>query len=545
MSTNLIFAENPRETSLEEGTLKRTSDPKIVENYLKDEAVIILGKADEVVFPRSERQIAEILREANSKKVHVTISGAGTGITGSRVPLDGIVLSTEMLTQIHSEQFRARSGELIEHSELGKKYSIFIGKDEQKNEFYAIAPPGISIETFKKIVESKGLYYPPDPTETTALLGGTVATNASGPRTFNYGPTREYVRRLRVVLPNGDVLNIRRGKVFAKENKFTVVLTDGKRVELELPTYNMPRVEKNAAGYYVKPEMDLIDLFIGSEGTLGVISEIEVKLVEKPKTILPVFAHFSEEKDSIEFAKRLRALKRAGTFSVLSIEFFDKYSTEFIRKKYPPPKIPKNSNAIIYFELEAQNEDELQKALEETVNLLEKCNVSETMASVLPEREAKEMRHALPEGINNFVRFHGTRKVATDIAVPEENFDEMMATYHQVGDETGIPYVIFGHIGNNHLHFNFLPTTHEEMEKAIRACTLLLKKAVQLGGTVSGEHGVGKKHYIQDDEERPYLELMYGRKGLMEIAKIKHALDPNHILNIGNVVSADYLEQFS
>jgi D-lactate dehydrogenase (cytochrome) len=309
----------------------------------------------------------------------------------------------------------------------------------------------------------------------------------------------------------------------------------------------MPKVEKDAAGYYVKPEMDLIDLFIGSEGTLGVISEIEVKLVEKPKTILPVFAHFSEEKDSIEFVKRLRALKRAGTLSVLSIEFFDKYSTEFIRKKYPPPKIPENSNGIIYFELEAPNEDELQKALEETVNLLEKCNVLETMASVLPDwtREAKEMRHALPEGINSFVRSHGTQKVATDIAVPEENFDAMMATYHQVGSETGISYVIFGHIGNNHLHFNFLPTNQEELKRAVRACALLLKKAVQLGGTVSGEHGVGKKCYVEDDEERPYLELMYGRKGLMEIAKIKHALDPNHILNIGNVVSADYLEQFS
>jgi D-lactate dehydrogenase (cytochrome) len=547
MPTNLIYAELPQET-LHEEALKRISDPKIIENYISDESVIIIGKADEVVFPKDEKQIAEILKEANRRKIRVTISGAGTGITGSRVPLGGIVLSTEMLTEVYPRQLLG--GELVEYSESGKKYSIFIGRDEKTGEFYAIAPPGIPVEVFKKMVESKGLYYPPDSTETTAFLGGNVATNASGARTFHYGSTREYVRRLRVVLPNGDVLNIRRGEVFADENKFTIVLTNGECINLELPTYNMPKVEKNSAGYYIKPKMDLIDLFIGSEGTLGVISEIEVRLIEKPKTILPIFAHFLKEEDAIRFAKVLKAHKQVlSTYSVnvLSIEFFDKNSVEFISKKYPPPKIPAKSNGIIYFELEVRDEDRVQEALEKITSLLEKCNVLETMATFFPEwaREAKEIRHALPEGVNNFVRSHGTRKVATDIVVPEENFDEMMAMYHQVGDETGIPYVIFGHIGNNHLHFNFLPRTREELEKAIRACTLLLKKAVQLGGTVSGEHGVGKKRYVEDNEERPLLELMYGQKGLMEIAKLKHALDSDHILNIGNIVPEEYLRQIS
>ncbi|MCR6692750.1 MAG: FAD-binding oxidoreductase [archaeon YNP-LCB-003-016] len=548
MPGNLIYAEFPREPLCGEEALKRISDPKVIENYVRDESVIIIGKADEVVFPRDEKQIAEVLKEANRRGVRVTISGAGTGITGSRVPLGGIVLSTEMLTEVYPKQLAC--GELVEYSESGKRYSIFIGKDEDTGEFYAIAPPGIPVEIFKRMVESKGLFYPPDSTETTAFLGGNVATNASGARTFHYGSTREYVRRLRVVLPNGDVLNIRRGEVFADGNKFTIVLTSGEQINLELPTYNMPKVEKNAAGYYVKPNMDLIDLFIGSEGTLGVISEVEVRLIEKPKAILPVFAHFSREDDAIKFAKVLKAHRQfLSKYSVnlLSIEFFDKNSVEFIRKKYPPPKIPANSNGIIFFELEIRDENKAREALEGIVSLLEECKVLETMTSFSPDwaREAKEIRHALPEGVNNFVRAHGTRKVATDIVVPEENFDEMMATYRQVGDGTGIPYVNFGHIGNNHLHFNFLPRTREELEKAVKACTLLLKKAVQLGGTVSGEHGVGKKSYVEDDEERPLLELMYGRKGLMEIAKIKHALDPNHILNIGNIVPEEYLKQVS
>jgi len=542
--TSIIIAEKPRESPVDNSSLERIRDPEIIENYLTDESRIIWGKAEEVVYPKSEAQVAKILREANKRKIHVTISGAGTGITGSRVPPDGIVLSTEKLTQINVENLP--SGELIEHSELGKKYFIFIGKDRKANEFYAIAPPGIPIETFKKIVENKGLYYPPDPTETTAFLGGTVATNASGARTFRYGPTRNYVRRIRIVLPNGDVLNIKRGRFFAENNKFTIILTNRSRVNIKLPTYTMPKVEKNAAGYYVKSGMDLIDLFIGSEGTLGMISEIEVRLTKKPGAIIPIFAHFPEEKEAIKFVKKLKNASIFGKLSILSIEFFDKYSTDFIRQKYPPPKIPEKSNGIIFFEQEAQNEDELFNTLEETMKLLEKSNVLETAVFIRPtwQKEAKEIRHALPEGINNFVHSHGTHKVATDIAVPEENLDEMIQYYHKVGNETAIPYVIFGHIGNSHLHFNFLPTNQKELENAVKACTMLLKKAVQLGGTVSGEHGVGKKHFIENGNKKPYLELMYGKRGLMEIARLKHALDPNHILNIGNIVPKQYLQRF-
>lgn len=504
---------------------------------------MIVGKAEELVFPRSEMQVAEILKQANNRKIHVTVSGAGTGITGSRVPPDGLILSAEKMILLDSEQ--SFPGELIEHSEMGRKFSIFVGKDEETGDYYAIAPVGITIETFKKIVAARGLYYPPDPTEMTALLGGTVATNASGARTFRYGPTRDYVRRIRVVLPNGDVLNIKRGKVFAEENRLTVVLTNDERLELELPTYEMPKVEKNAAGYYVKPNMDLIDLFIGSEGTLGVISEVEVRLVEKPQTILPIFAHFSEERSAIDFSKKLRALAIIGDLRIFSIEFFCKNSTQFVRNKYPPPKIPDGSNGIIFFEQEVPGEEDLPHTFEQTMSLLEQFNVLETMASFEPdwEKEAKEIRHALPEGINSFVRLHGTHKVATDIIVKEEDFVDMMKFYHEVGDRTRIPYVIFGHIGNNHVHFNFLPTNREELERAVKACTIFLKKAVELGGSISGEHGVGKKRYVEDSKEGPYLELMYGQKGLMEIARLKLALDRNRILNLGNIIPAEYMEQ--
>jgi D-lactate dehydrogenase (cytochrome) len=288
--------------------------------------------------------------------------------------------------------------------------------------------------------------------------------------------------------------------------------------------------------------MDLIDLFIGSEGTLGVISEVEFRLTEPPRTIVSIFAHFSKETDCLRFVKELRKRARSEETNVLSIEFFDKNSLDFMRVKYPPSRIPEESQGLVFFEQEIPKEEEISESLEETASLLESCNVLETMASSDPDwkKESKELRHTLPEQINSFVRSHGTYKVATDIVVPDDALDSMMAIYHEVGDEDAIPYVIFGHIGDNNLHFNFLSRNQDELAKATKACTTLLKRAIELGGTISGEHGVGKKTYVENGIKKPYLELMYGKDGLLSIAGIKSSFDPDHILNMGNIVPIEY-----
>jgi D-lactate dehydrogenase (cytochrome) len=448
---------------------------------------------------------------------------------------------------------RGPAKNLVSYSDLGVKYTLYILDEAEKNEYYAIAPPGTPLETLKRIFEEKNLLYPPDTTEMTALLGGTVATNASGARTFHYGCTRDYVRRLRVVLSNGDVLNIERGRVFAsEENKFDIVLTSGERITVELPSYRMPDVRKNAAGYYTEPGMDLIDLFIGSEGTLGVISEVEIKLENQVKNVLPVFAHFLSETDAIKFVKSLRNLSRSkkpGEVGVdaLSIEFFDEGSVRLLRTKYPPSKIPVESKSAVFFEQEIASEDVFNHLLEDCVGLLESCNVLNTMASLGMDwlKEIKGIRHALPELINTIVRSKEVHKVATDIAVPEGTFDKMMSYYHEVGKTSGIPYAIFGHVGDNHLHFNSIPDSEETLARAERACALLWKKAVDLGGTITAEHGVGKKTYVANGKRKPLLELMYGVDGLRSVARIKHAFDPNHILNVGNIIPISYLEDLS
>src|SRR5712691_7930152 len=245
------------------------SNPDEIQSFLSDASHMRDGHAERVVFPESAEEVAEVLRAATRDQTPVTVSGAGTGTVGGRIPFAGIVLATDKLNQIKS-----------------------IAREEQGG--HAVAEAGVRLADFQRFVESEGLFYPPDPTERSCFLGGTVATNASGARTFKYGPTRGYVERLKLALANGEVIDLRRGQLYADANgRIAVPLPSGRSIETQLPTYRMPQVRKNASGYYVAPGMDAIDLFIGSEGTLGVIVEIEVRLLPKPEGLLSGVVFFT------------------------------------------------------------------------------------------------------------------------------------------------------------------------------------------------------------------------------------------------------------
>ncbi len=612
--TNRILAQSAKREDSER-SLVRSNRSDIVEKYLTDESAIFKGQAEEVAFPETEIQVANLLNDANLRKIPVTVSGAGTGITGSRVPFGGIVLSTERLTKVPKRD--SMSPTLFKDPIAGVEYELYIAK----NEHYAIVPPAISIENLQKVVERNGLFYPVDPTEKTAFLGGTVATDASGAKTFHYGPTRNWIRRVRVVLPNGDLLDIRRGDVFSNDrNEFEVVLCSGEKIRLQAPFYEMPNV-KNAAGYFAKRHMDLIDLFIGCEGTLGVFTEIEVSLTDRPERIFDCLAYFLTTNDAMRFCDEARQIaksrdKKKEEFDLvapLSLEYFDRCSLEIQRAKHPD--IPSKAKAAILFE-QAITEERFYDCLSQWNALFEHHHVANSWLPIDQRDKEKltEIRHSLPEGINDYVRSKGTHKVATDIAVPGERFNEMMRFHVEIGLEvqvwrvlvdlglqydskifqsltlpekvrlaedrvgihspeggtspdveaqpseqdyesladridivresskTEVAYAIFGHIGDFHLHFNFLPRSTVELDQMKRASYRLARKAVELGGTITAEHGVGKKTYVDDGIEKPYLELMYGIRGLESIATIKSAIDPNWILNRGNVVSAEYFK---
>src|SRR4030095_6720401 len=192
--------------------------------------------------------------------------GAGTGTVGGRVAFGGVVLATDKLNQIKGI-----------------------------NDKHATVEAGVILSDIQQAFEREGLLYPPDPTERGCFLGGNVATNASGARTFKYGPTRNYINRLQVVLADGEVLELRRGECRAEAGRIRVQLPSGRAIEPALPTYQMPQTRKNASAYFVAPDMDVIDLFIGSEGTLGVVVEVEARLLPKPAGLLSGVVFFESE----------------------------------------------------------------------------------------------------------------------------------------------------------------------------------------------------------------------------------------------------------
>lgn len=489
-------------------------DPYTIRSYFEDSSNVKGGHADEVVIPENIDEVVEFIKKSNADKTPVTISGGGTGTTGSRVPLGGKVLSLE-------------------------KFNNII--DLSADNMCAIVEAGVLVEDLKRAAEDAGLFYTSHPTERTAFVGGTVATNASGSRSFKYGPTRKYVRRLKMVLSDGSIFEIRRGEKFISKTNSKIDLGPGRVIEIPLPSYTMPNI-KNSAGYFAKDGMDLIDLFIGQEGTLSVITEVEMALVKKPETILSVFAFFKNEKDSLAFSDEARKISRdtrssgASGLDALSIEYFDKNALELLRQSNP--SVPIDAGSAIFFEQDTDKDGESAIAQRWLDLILANNGSADNTWVAMTENDANKFttfRYRIPEGINEIVRKSGFQKLSTDIAVPVDKFSEMMGFYNDIFKEYPVRHVIFGHIGECHVHVNLFPVTEADLETARQACLLLIKKAVSLGGTVSAEHGIGKTRH-------KYLEIMYGKQGIIEMARIKKALDPNCILGLDNIFPHTILE---
>ncbi len=484
------------------------SNPDEIQNYLTD-ASNYSGKCEAVYIPESEQEIVEIVSRCNADKTKITVAGNGTGLTGGRVPEGGIVLSTEKLNKI---------------------------LEINSNDKYAVVQPSVLLNEFQEEVESRNLFYPPDPTERNCYIGGTVATNASGARTFKYGPTRSYVLGLKIVLPDGRKLRIERGQFIADGSHAIIPTEDGSIISFELPNYEMPAT-KNAAGYYCKEKMDMIDLFIGSEGTLGIITEIKLKLIDLPKNILSCIIFFNSQEDALDFVEEAVRLSRYTDDSIISargLELFDKFTLKFLRSDYS--NIPENAEAAVWFEQEIDgNEDEL---ISEWMELISKHNGMEEDSWIANDRKEmdkfKDFRHAIALKVNDYMSQRGLKKVGTDVAVPFESFKGFYFDTIKLVCEAGLNYVVYGHAGDSHIHLNMLPDNAEQYNKAIETYRQICSNAVKLKGTVSAEHGIGKL-------KREYFKLMYNDDVIKKMALIKLAFDTNRILNIGNIFDEKYL----
>jgi FAD/FMN-containing dehydrogenase len=415
------------------------------------------------------------LREASAADVPVTIAGAGTGLTGGRVPLGGWVVSLEKFTRLDFERGHATAG------------------------------AGVLLRDLHAAAQSSGQFYPPDPTETGASAGGTIATNASGSRSFRYGATRRWIERLRVVLVDGRILDVGRGDA----------------IDFDPGVIPLPNVTKNTAGYLLRPGMDWIDLFAGSEGTLGVVTEARLRLLPAPAAIVAGVVFFREDQSALEAVERWR-----GDTSARMLEYFDAPSLRLLRTRFP--EIPVEACAAILFEQELASDtdpelDEWLARIEASGALAEDCWLA---LSAADRERFRRFRHALPELVNDAVRCSGALKMNTDYAVPLARNREMLAYYRKrLEEEFPGRYVIFGHIGDAHVHVNLF-SDPQNPELASALILEFARKAVELGGTVSAEHGLGRR-------KAHLLALQYAPEHLEAMRAVKRLLDPQNIMGRG------------
>lgn len=498
------------------------SEKDLVNTYTLDSSNF-RGEAEKVYIPENEVELAELLKELNSQNKLVTISGAGTGLAGGRVPKGGVVVSSEKFNKI------------IEFNENKKTITV---------------QSAVTTNEISEILEENGYFLPTNPTETTASIGGNVSTNASGSRTYLYGSMRNFVEELRIILTNGEILilnrNIKVDKVQNENLKEVISLTtlSGKEIQLPILNYEIPKF-KHSAGYYTSQNIHPIDYFIGAEGTLGFISEITLNVMKKPDNILGLIVFFDDINKCISFVEELQnnkinyndnSYKNLTTANPRLIEFFDKYSLKMLREKYTQIGTQYESaiwvEQELFFEHGINNEEKSDLILSSWYDLIVKyTNLSdETWVAQTPDEHRKftEFRHTLPEKVYELIAHNNQYKVGVDGAVPNGNLSNLYNAIVEKSEKYNLNRVIYGHIGNNHLHGNVFYENERDKENAQKFYDEALEQVLKMKGTVSAEHGIGKLKV-------KYLEKMFGSEIINQMRSLKTSLDPNHILNIGNL----------
>ena len=509
--------------------------------YLDDESHSFDGAAEKIVFPSNEAEVAGLMKLAFESNTAVTIQGGRTGLTGAAVPLGGIAMNLEKMTNLLYMEYTEDEDLYSIAADAGATLEDIVKAVTTKNldvlEAKGTEKQQAALSKF--LEESDTFTFPVDPTEMSAWIGGIVACNASGAKTFKYGAVRDWVRRIRMVLANGDILDITRGDVFSENGKFVITLSDGADVEIHVPSYSMPET-KNAAGLFAKPNMDLIDLFIGSEGILGVITMAELGLHKLPENIMTVMAFFPSEDDAVNFVYVIRSPESVVKMDFM--EYFGPNAIQMIKDKASSagitvPAMKDDTKAIVFFEF-SYTEEQMEEMIMALEMVLNKHNTSsESSWAGLDWTELEKMktvRHFVPETVNGLIaqrkaEYSKVHKIGTDMAVPDEALRDYLKFYRSTLEEQGMEYVIFGHIGNNHLHVNMIPRNNEEVDQGMDNYMTFAKRAVELGGTVAAEHGIGKL-------KRAFLEVMYGEGGISEMQSVKQAIDPKWIINRGNMI---------
>jgi len=522
-------------------------DPDVLASFLEDAAHFPGGFAAGIATPTSESEVAALMRAASS----VLPIGAQSSLTGGATPRGEVILNTSHLNRI-----------------------VASGDD------WIRVQAGVTLVELDLALAKLGKHYPPVPTFTGAFVGGTISTNAAGAATFKYGTTRDWVRALTVVLANGDVLDVERGQTRAHPDGFFEIVLSDRTVRVPVPRYRMPDVPKISAGYFAAPGMDLIDLFIGSEGTLGVITEATLRVLPARPAMCLAFVPFDDRAAALVFVARLREAARRTWrtrdprgMDVSAIEHMDARCLTLLREdgadRANGVTIPDGTvmALLVTLELPAGTHgsaearrpeglrheespspytaerafDEIGRAREPDApdtplvrfcRALDEAGVLDRVEIAVPGDAAREhqllaLREAVPAGVNARVgraKQVDARiaKTAADMIVPFERLGELLAIYDEEFHVRGLDAAVWGHISDGNLHPNVIPRSMDEVESGKAAILAFGREVIRLGGSPLAEHGVGRNPVKQ----QLLLEL-YGREGVEAMRAVKRALDPD------------------
>jgi D-lactate dehydrogenase (cytochrome) len=498
-------------------------DPEAIAAFLSDAAHFPGGHAPAIATPASEAALAEVLRTSTA----VLAIGAQSSLTGGATPMGETLLSTSRFDRI-----------------------LDIGNEGVR------VQAGVTLSDLDQALHRAGRYYPPGPTFTGAFVGGIVATGAAGAATFKYGTTRAWVRRLTVVLATGDVLDIERDQARASaDGVFELELSTG-RIRVPVPTYRMPDVPKVSAGYFAAPRMDLIDLFIGSEGTLGIITEVTLGLLPSRPAMCLAFVPFPSRGAALTLVKRLRDDRRLG---VSAIEQMDSRCLALLREDAADRRfgvsIPDSAEIALLVTLELPPGMTSDRAFHEIgsardlsppdtplvgfCRALDEASVLDAVEIAVPGDAARAgqllaIREAVPEAVNARVgRAQQTvdrriAKTAADMIVPFDRIEELMAVYDAEFTRRGLDAAVWGHISDGNLHPNVIPRTMADVQSGQDAIREFGRQVLRLGGSPLAEHGVGRNPVKQQ-----LLLDLYGPHGIDQMRATKQALDPGYKLAPG------------
>ena len=439
-------------------------DDKTLDEYSHDETEDLKFYPSIVLKPNNTNEISAILKYCNERIIPVTPCGARTGLSGGSLPIMG--------------------GVVLSTENLNSIISI----DERNMQ--ATVEPGVINQIFRDTVEEKGLFYPPDPaSKGSSFLGGNLAENSGGPKALKYGVTKDYVLNLEVVLPTGEII------------------------------CTGANVLKNSTGY------DLTSLMVGSEGTLGVITKIVFKLISLPTKDITLLVPF----DSAENAcKAVSAIFICG-ITPSALEFIERDAIDWtIKHTDINMKIEDNVQAHLLIEVDGNDIEQLYVDCEKISDVLNNFNCGDIL--IADSNEQKDRLWKMRRLVGEAVKSNSIYK-EEDTVVPRAELPKLLKGVKKIGKKYGFQSVCYGHAGDGNLHVNIIKGDmsdkkwNNELYKGIREIFTLTKN---LGGTISGEHGIGLV-------QKPYIDIVFSKKEIEIQKEIKKIFDPNNILNPGKI----------